>query len=59
MSNKEKLWGSICLLLVLLAYIVPYIFLSDVTAWYGSFFLWLVLGLFIILINHIITRNWR
>ncbi|WP_335414802.1 hypothetical protein [Bacillus sp. JJ1566] len=59
MSKKEKFWGIICLLLVLLAYTIPYVFLSDVAAWYGSFLLWVVLALVIILINYILTRNWR
>jgi len=59
MSKKETFWGILCLILVLLAYIVPYVFLRDVTAWYGSFLLWIVLALLIIIINYILTRDWR
>ncbi|WP_077617881.1 hypothetical protein [Bacillus sinesaloumensis] len=59
MSKKEIFWGSICLIVVVMAYIVPYVFLSDVAVWYGSFLLWVVLGLIIIVINYILTRNWR
>jgi len=59
MSKKETFWGILCLILVLLAYIVPYVFLRDVTAWYGSFLLWIVLALLIIIINYILSRDWR
>lgn len=59
MSKKETFWGILCLFLVLLAYIIPYVFLTNVTAWYGSFLFWIVLALAIIIINYILTRNWR
>ncbi|MFT4413628.1 hypothetical protein ACLM5H_07190 [Fredinandcohnia humi] len=59
MSKKEILWGSICLCLVVLAYIIPYLFLTNVTVWYGSFLLWVALALFIIVINYILTKDWK
>ncbi|WP_449540072.1 hypothetical protein [Ferdinandcohnia sp. Marseille-Q9671] len=59
MSKKETLFGSLCLFLVLLAYVIPYGFLSGVTVWYGSFLIWIVLALLIIIINFILTRNWK
>lgn len=59
MTRKEILCGSLILLLLLLAYIIPFVFLTEVAAWYGSFLLWTVLALFIIILNYILTKNWK
>ncbi|MCM3585570.1 hypothetical protein M3182_07390 [Mesobacillus maritimus] len=59
MTNREKFWGVICLLVILSAYVIPYTGLSNVEKWYGSFLLWFVVGIVVILINLIITRDWR
>lgn len=47
------------MVLVLLAYVVPYTVLSGMDAWYGSFLFWTVFGLAAILVNAAITRSWR
>ena len=61
MTNKQrkKLWGTFIIVLILLAYIVPYTILSDVQAWYGSFLFWGIIGVLIIFANVMVTRDWR
>jgi len=59
MEKKESFWIILCGLLILLAYIIPYTVLTDVVKWYGSFLLWLLLGLVIIVVNFVITKDWR
>ncbi|ENH97921.1 hypothetical protein J416_03181 [Gracilibacillus halophilus YIM-C55.5] len=58
MNNKEKKWGLFLLIIVLSAYIIPYTLLSDVTKWYGSYFLWCVFGLIAIIANFFLTKDW-
>ena len=59
MEKKELLWVIISIILILLAYIIPYTLLTDVAKWYGSFLFWVVLGLVTIGVNLIITKDWR
>ena len=59
MGKRELFWAIICIVLILLAYIIPYTVLTDVAKWYGSFLLWVLLGLVIIVVNIIITKDWR
>ena len=59
MGKRELFWAIICIVLILLAYMIPYTVLTDVSKWYGSFLLWVVLGLVIIVVNIIITKDWR
>lgn len=59
MGKRELFWAIICIVLILLAYIIPYTVLTDVAKWYGSFLLWVILGLVIIVVNIIITKDWR
>ena len=58
MEKRELFWAIICIFLILLAYIIPYTVLTDVAKWYGSFLLWVMLGLVIIVVNIIITKDW-
>jgi hypothetical protein len=58
-GKRELFWAIICIVLILLAYIIPYTVLTDVAKWYGSFLLWVILGLVIIVVNIIITKDWR
>jgi hypothetical protein len=58
-GKRELFWAIICIVLILLAYIIPYTVLTDVAKWYGSFLLWVMLGLVIIVVNIIITKDWR
>jgi hypothetical protein len=44
--------------IILLAYVIPYTVLSQVTAWYGSFLFWCLIGLAAIIVNVFITRDW-
>jgi hypothetical protein len=59
MGKRELFWAIICIVLILLAYMIPYTVLTDVAKWYGSFLLWVILGLVIIVVNIIITKDWR
>jgi cell division protein FtsW (lipid II flippase) len=58
-GKRELFWAIICIVLILLAYMIPYTVLTDVAKWYGSFLLWVMLGLVIIVVNIIITKDWR
>lgn len=59
MERRGIFWIGVMLGLVVLAYVVPYLLLSGVDAWYGSFAFWLIFGLAAIGVNVIVTRNWR
>jgi hypothetical protein len=59
MGKRELFWAIICIVLILLAYMIPYTVLTNVAKWYGSFLLWVLLGLVIIGVNIIITKDWR
>ncbi|MFS0863902.1 hypothetical protein [Fredinandcohnia sp. 179-A 10B2 NHS] len=59
MTRKEIICGSLILLLVLLAYIIPFVFLTEISAWYGSFLFWTVSALLIIILNYILTKDWK
>ena len=59
MERRGIFWIGLALLLVVLAYLVPYTVLSGVDAWYGSFLFWAVFGLAAILMNAAITSSWR
>lgn len=58
MSSRELKWGFLIFVIVLLGYILPYTVLTNVAVWYGSFLLWSVLALAIIVINYLFTKNW-
>ncbi|MUK88359.1 hypothetical protein GMD78_08150 [Ornithinibacillus sp. L9] len=59
MKSKSKLfWGALIVLLIVLAYILPYTVLSKVNDWYGSFLLWGIIGVLIIIANYMVTRDW-
>lgn len=58
-ERRGIFWIGLALLLVVLAYLVPYTVLSGVDAWYGSFLFWAVFGLAAILVNAAITSSWR
>lgn len=61
MKNKQrkKFWGIFIIVLILIAYIVPYTILSNVQTWYGSFLFWGIIGVLIIFANVMVTRDWR
>ncbi|WP_174612843.1 hypothetical protein [Virgibacillus ihumii] len=51
-------WGVLIAVLILLAYLLPYTLLSGIEAWYGSFLLWGIIGILIILANIMVTKDW-
>ncbi|WP_010529979.1 hypothetical protein [Lentibacillus jeotgali] len=58
-QNKSKTsWGILIVLLILSAFILPYSVLSDVQTWYGSFLLWGIIGILIIIANVMVTKDW-
>ena len=46
-------------LLVLSAYIVPFVFLNRIHAWYGSFLCWILFALAVMGLIVRSTRTWR
>ncbi len=59
MERRAVAWAGVVLVLVLLAYVVPYTVLSRVDTWYGSFLFWTVFGLVVIVAIWAMTRSWR
>jgi hypothetical protein len=59
MSRRGLAWAGVVLVLVALAYAVPYTLLSGVDRWYGSFLLWTAFGLAVIAAIWAMTANWR
>lgn len=52
-------WAGVVLVLVVLAYVVPYTLLAEVDRWYGGFLFWTVFGLMVIVAIWAMTRSWR
>jgi hypothetical protein len=59
MGKNEVIWGIISIVLILLAYVVPYAILSEVAKWYGSFLFWVLIAVVIMSVNYVLTRDWR
>lgn len=59
MERKGIVWAGVVLVLVMLAYLVPYTLLSGVDRWYGSFLFWTAFGLATIAAIWVMTRSWR
>lgn len=59
MDRRGTFWAGTMLTLVVLAFLVPYVFLSEVDRWYGSFLFWTVFGLVAIVTIWAMTRSWR
>jgi len=58
-DRRGTFWAGTMLTLVVLACLVPYVFLSEVDRWYGSFLFWTVFGLAAIVTIWAMTRSWR
>lgn len=58
MTNREKGWGIVILILVVLGYLVPYTLLRNVTYWYGSLLVWIGLAVIVVIVNVILTKDW-
>ncbi|AXI09750.1 hypothetical protein CV093_13585 [Oceanobacillus sp. 143] len=58
MKANEWKWALAILVIILLAYILPYTILTEVANWYGSLLIWIVLTLIVIIMNYFISRNW-
>ena len=58
MKTNELTWALLILVIVLLAFILPYTVLANVTKWYGSFLLWIALAFITIIMNYFLTKNW-
>ncbi|WP_188455188.1 hypothetical protein [Virgibacillus oceani] len=56
--KAKVLWGVLIFFLILLAYILPYTILSGIQTWYGSFLLWGIIGILIIIANFMVTKDW-
>ncbi|WP_337017003.1 hypothetical protein [Oceanobacillus massiliensis] len=58
MKRNELKWALTILIILVLAYTLPYTVFTDVTKWYGSFLVWTVLALITIIINYFLTKDW-
>ena len=58
MDAPNRRWAALVATLVAAAYVVPYTWLADVKAWYGSFLFWSLFALTVILIIVLATRRW-
>ena len=58
-EKRGLIWGGVMLALIFLAYLLPYTVLRGVDSVYGSFLLWSVFGLLAIVVNFMISKNWR
>ncbi len=59
MERRGVFWATLMLVLVALAFVVPYTLLSGVDAWYGSFLFWALFGLAAIAAIWTMTASWR
>jgi cytochrome c oxidase subunit IV len=59
LERRGVVWAGAIFFLVGLAYVVPYVVLSGVDRWYGSFLFWALFGGAAILVNVLATRGWR
>jgi hypothetical protein len=59
LERRGVVWAGVVLVLVVLAYVVPYTLLAEVDRWYGSFLFWTVFGLAAIVVIWALTRSWR
>lgn len=59
MELRGVVWVGAMVVLLGVAYLVPYTLLSGVDAWNGSFLFWTVFGLLAIVVIAAITRSWR
>ncbi len=59
LERRGVVWAGVVLVLVVLAYVVPYTLLAEVDRWYGSFLFWAVFGLAAIVAIWAMTRSWR
>ena len=63
--DKKKLkklrifWLIIIAVLVLSAFVVPYVYLNDVYSFFGAFFYWSLFALLVIFSTIKITSYWR
>ncbi|CEI84592.1 hypothetical protein J18TS1_42980 [Oceanobacillus oncorhynchi subsp. incaldanensis] len=55
---KEKNAAIIIGIIVLAAFTIPFVLLSHVEKWYGSFLFWLMLTFIVIGLNAILTKDW-
>ncbi len=56
---KQRHWIGLVWLVVVLSYVVPYTLLTHVQVWYGSLLFWSVAGALVIVLNVIITKDFR
>jgi membrane-associated HD superfamily phosphohydrolase len=59
LRKKRIVWLTIISLLVISAFAVPYLYLSEVYSFFGAFFYWSVFALLVIFSTIKITSYWR
>ncbi|WP_245920781.1 hypothetical protein [Melghirimyces profundicolus] len=59
MKTQRRWTLAILGVLIVSAYVVPYVFLSRIESWYGSFLFWILFSLASILVISRIACQWR
>lgn len=58
MMKNEGIYASLITIIILLAFIVPYTFLTNVEKWYGSFLFWILLTIIVIGLVFLFIKDW-
>lgn len=58
MPKTKKFWIGAMVVIILLAYILPFTVFRHVYAWYGSFLCWGLVAVGTIFVNIMITKDW-
>lgn len=59
MTHPRAIWLVPALALILLNYVIPYLVLDDVDAWYGSMLFWALTTAVVIGINAVVSSAWK
>lgn len=55
----RALWLVPVLIVILLSYVVPFVVLRGVDAWYGSMLFWVLGTAVVIAVNAVVSSAWR
>ncbi|MDO9535335.1 MAG: hypothetical protein Q7J85_08400 [Bacillota bacterium] len=59
LQGKRIFWFIFFLLIILAAFVVPFVFFSELPKIYGAFLFWCVFAVIAMLSVEIMTRSWR
>lgn len=59
MAQHRSVWLIAVVVLVVLAFVLPFTVFSGVDTWYGSFLFWVVVTALVVGINAIVSSSWK